>query len=317
MHFRAFLASLTLAIAAAACGSSSTTSTAPATVPRCGVTLATTELSIPAAGGTGRLAITTARECAWTASSNAGWLAVSGPSSGQGDGAIDYTVASNNDATMRRGVIELNDQKATVTQAAAACVMALGDTSESFSPAGGSGTISVQASSASCPWTAAADTPWITLRTGASGSGNGTVTYDVAAATGPPRTGTILAAGLRFAITQSEGCTFSIAPNSYAPGASGGATTIAVATAAACPWAAVSNVPWITVAQGASGTGAGTARLVVEGTAGPSRTGTVLVAGQTVTVTQGAGCSFAVAPLAQSFPSAGGAGSATVETTGG
>ncbi|MEO7273532.1 MAG: BACON domain-containing carbohydrate-binding protein, partial [Vicinamibacterales bacterium] len=174
-----------------------------------------------------------------------------------------------------------------------------------------------QASSASCPWTAAADTPWITVRTGGSGSGNGTVTYDVAAATGPPRTGTILAAGLRFAITQSEGCAFAIAPNSYAPGAAGGATTIGVTTAAACPWTAVSNVPWITVAQGATGTGAGTARLVVEGTAGPSRTGTVLVAGQTVTVTQGAGCSFAVAPLAQSFPSAGGAGSATVETTGG
>jgi len=165
MHFRASLVSLSLAIVAAACGSSSTTSTAPATVPRCGVTLATTELTVPAAGGTGRLAITTARECAWTASSNAGWLAVSGPSSGQGDGSIDYTVASNSDATTRRGVIELNDQKANVTQAAAACVMSLGETSENFSPAGGSGTISVQASSAGCPWTAAADTNWITVRT--------------------------------------------------------------------------------------------------------------------------------------------------------
>ncbi len=242
---------------------------------------------------------------------------MSGPSSGQGDGSIEYAVASNSEATPRRGVIELNDQKASVTQAAAACTMSLGDTSESFSPAGGSGTISVQASSGSCPWTATPDASWITIRTGASGSGNGTVTYDIAAAAGPPRTGTILVAGLRFAITQSEGCTFSIAPNSYAPGASGGATTIAVTTAAACPWTAVSNVPWITVPQGASGTGPGAARLVVEATDGPSRTGSVLVAGQTVAVAQGAGCSFAVAPLAQSFPSSGGAGSATIDTTGG
>ena len=317
MHLRATLVALGLAIVAAACGSSSTTSTAPATVPRCGVTLAATDLSVPASGGTGRIAITTARECAWTASSSAPWLTVSGAASGQGDGAIEYSVSSNNDPTTRRAAIELNDQKANVTQAAASCTMALGDTSENFSPAGGSGTIPVQASSGSCPWTATSDSSWITIRSGASGSGNGTVTYDVAAGTGPPRTGTILAAGLRFAITQSEGCTFGIAPNSYAPGSSGGATTVSVTTAAGCPWTAISNVPWISVAQGATGTGPGAARLVVESTSGPTRTGSVLVAGQPVTVTQGGGCDFAVAPLAQPFSATGGTGSATIEGGGG
>jgi len=313
MHLRATLVALSLAVAVAACGSSSTTSTAPATVPRCGVTLAATDLTVPASGGTGRIAITTARECAWTASSNAAWLTVSGPASGQGDGAIEYAVSTNTDATTRRGLIELNDQKANITQAAAACTMTLGDTSESFSPAGGSGTVVVQASSSTCPWTAASDSSWITIRSGGSGSGNGTVTYDVAAGTGPPRTGTILAAGLRFAITQSEGCTFAIGPNGYAPGSSGGATTVSVTTAAGCPWTAISNVPWITVTQGATGTGAGAARLAVDSTSGPPRTGTVLVAGQTVTVTQGGGCDFAVAPLAQPFPSTGGSGSATID----
>ena len=314
MHFRASLLALSLALLAAACGSSSTTSTAPATVPRCGVTLATTDLNVPASGGTGRIGVTTARECAWTANSNAPWLTVNGPSSGQGDGSIEYLAASNSDPATRRGVIELNDQKANVTQAAAECTMSLGDTSEGFSSAGGTGTIPVQASSASCPWTATSDSSWITIRAGASGSGNGTVTYDVAAGTGPPRTGMILVAGLRFAITQSEGCTFSIAPNSFAPGPSGGATIVSVTTAAACPWTAVSNAPWISVAQGATGTGPGAARLVVEGSSGPNRTGTVLVAGQPVTVSQGGGCDFAVAPLAQSFAASGGAGAATIET---
>ena len=317
MHPRATLLALSLAIVAAACGSSSTTSTAPATVPRCGVTLATTDLTVPASGGTGRIAITTARECAWTANSNAAWLTVTGPSSGQGDGVIEYSASSNNDPTTRRALIELNDQKANVTQAGAACTMALGDTSESFSPAGGSGTIPVQASSPSCPWTAVSDSSWITIRSGASGSGNGTVAYDVAAGSGPPRTGTILAAGLRFAITQSEGCTFAIGANSYSPGPSGGATTIPVSAAAGCPWTAISNVPWITVPQGAAGSGAGAARLVVESTSGPPRTGTVLVAGQTVTVTQGGGCDFVVAPLFQPFASNGGSGSATIEAGGG
>src|SRR5438045_1052398 len=82
---------------------------------RSGVALATTDVSVPASGGTGRIAITTARECAWTANSNVAWLTLSGPASGQGDGSVEYAVASNSDATIRRGVIELNDQKANVT----------------------------------------------------------------------------------------------------------------------------------------------------------------------------------------------------------
>ena len=317
MHVRASVVAVILSILAAGCGSSSTTATAPATVPRCGVTLAVTDLSVPASGGTGRIGVSAARECAWTASSSVSWVTVTGPASGQGDGAIEYSVGPNSDATTRRGVIELNDQRANLTQAAADCTMSLGDTSETFSNAGGSGTIPVRASSATCSWTAASDANWITIRSGASGSGNGTVAFDVAPGTGTPRTGTILVAGLRFAITQAEGCTFGVSPGSYAPGAAGGSTTLAVTTGSACPWTAISNVPWITVPQGASGTGPGTVRLVVEATSGPSRTGTVLVAGQSVTISQGAGCSISVGPLSQPFSSAGGSGSARIEADGG
>ena len=317
MHVRASVVAVILSILAAGCGSSSTTATAPATVPRCGVTLAVTDLSVPASGGTGRIGVSAARECAWTASSSVSWVTVTGPASGQGDGAIEYSVGPNSDATTRRGVIELNDQRANLTQAAADCTMSLGDTSETFSNAGGSGTIPVRASSATCSWTAASDANWITIRSGASGSGNGTVAFDVAPGSGTPRTGTILVAGLRFAITQAEGCTFGVSPGSYAPGAAGGSTTLAVTTGSACPWTAISNVPWITVPQGASGTGPGTVRLVVEATSGPSRTGTVLVAGQSVTISQGAGCSISVGPLSQPFSSAGGSGSARIEADGG
>jgi Putative binding domain, N-terminal len=313
-------AALIVALAAAlaaACGSSSTTSTAPATVARCGVTLGATDLNVPAAGGSGTLAITTARECAWTASSNAAWLTIRGTSSGQGDGSVDYVASANADPATRRAVIELNDQRANVTQAAADCALQLADPSESFSPAGGSGTIGVQASSAMCPWTAVSDSSWIVVRSGASGTGNGTVTYDVAPAVGSPRTGTVLVSGLRFAVTQSESCRFAVSPSSYAPGASGGAATVSVATDAGCPWTAASNVPWVTVAQGAAGAGPGTVRIVVEATSGSSRTGSVLVAGQVVSVTQSGGCSFTVAPLSRSFGPQGGTGTATIEASAG
>jgi hypothetical protein len=267
---------------------------------------------VPASGGSGTLAVTTARECAWTASSNAGWLTLRGASNGQGDGSVEYVAAANTDPASRLAVIELNDQRANVTQAAGECTMHLGDTSGTFSPAGGSGTIDVQASSAMCTWTAESDASWVVIREGATGKGSGRVEFDVAAASGPPRTATVIVAGLRFAVTQSQGCTYAASPLAYGTGASGGTTTIAVTTGAGCPWTAASNVTWAHVTEGATGAGPGAARIVVDPTSGPTRTGTVLVAGQRVTLTQSNGCSFDVAPLSQSFGAGGGNGSATI-----
>jgi Putative binding domain, N-terminal/Viral BACON domain len=306
------IGALVLALASSGCGSSTSTSTAPSTVPRCSVSLPTPELNVPASGGKGTVAVSTNRECAWTANSTASWLTISGTASGQGDGTVEYVAAANSDPASRRGVIELNDQRANITQAAADCVMQLADPSESFTPAGGSGTIGVRASSGICTWTAVSDSSWITIRSGASGTGNGTVAYDVAAATGAPRTGTVLVAGLRFSITQSQSCTYSVAPTSYSPAPGGGSTIVNVSTAAGCPWTAASNVPWATVVQGATGTGPGAAQVVVDGTSGPTRTGSVLVAGQLVTITQGGGCSFSADPLSLSFGAQGGTGTATI-----
>jgi len=57
------LVTLLGALTATACGSSSTTSTAPATVPQCGVTLGASDMSVPASGGNGRVTVSAAREC--------------------------------------------------------------------------------------------------------------------------------------------------------------------------------------------------------------------------------------------------------------
>jgi hypothetical protein len=310
------LIALLAAVTGAACGSSSTTSTAPSTVPRCSVALGESDLSVPASGGSGTINVTTARECTWTANSTASWLTFRGPSSGQGDGKVDYVASSNSDSTSRRGVIELNDKQATVTQAPADCVMQLADSSESYTQAGGSGTIVVQASSGTCAWTAASDSNWIVIKSGASGTGNGTVAYDVLPLSGGPRAGTVLVAGLRFSITQSENCTYSVSPTTYSPGSAGGSSTVAVTTGGGCPWTAASNVPWATVSQG-TGSGPGNVQIAVEATSGPPRSGTVVVAGQVVTITQGASCSFNVSPLNQSFAAQGGSGSATIEAPSG
>jgi uncharacterized repeat protein (TIGR01451 family) len=77
-------------------------------------------------------------------------------------------------------------------------------------------------------------------------------------------------------------------PANVAVGAAGGATNVAVTSASAgCTWNAVSNASWIHVTGGASGAGSGTVNLNVDpNTTGSPRTGTLTVAGQTVSVFQ-------------------------------
>jgi len=83
------------------------------------------------------------------------------------------------------------------------------------------------------------------------------------------------------------GCAATVTPTSSTVGSDGGTATLTVTASAGCAWTAVSNVNWITVTSGTSGTGNGVVTyLVAATTGGVTRTGTLLVAGQTVTITQ-------------------------------
>ena len=261
--------------------------------------------------------MTTARECAWSAAADVGWLSISGSSSGQGDGSIEYRVAVNGDPVVRRGGIALNDKRAEVTQAAGACIIQLRQSSASFPQAGGSGSIDVAASSQLCTWTAVADAEWIAITSGANGKGTASLGFTVAPTTGPPRTATISIAEQRFSVVQSEGCTYTISPASHSAGSAGGNGSVAVSTSSGCPWTALSNSPWVAVVQGATGMGPGIVQFSVSPTSGPARTGGLVVAGHAFPVTQSAGCSYQVAPSTYSAPAAGGDVTITVEAPAG
>lgn len=78
--------------------------------------------------------------------------------------------------------------------------------SANFSAAGGLGSVSVTATGA---WTATSNANWITVTSGAAGTGNGTVSYTVAAnPSSSSRTGSITIAGLVFSVIQAgaAGC---------------------------------------------------------------------------------------------------------------
>ncbi len=82
------------------------------------------------------------------------------------------------------------------------CSYSINPTSQSFPSSGGSGSVNVT-TQGGCAWTATSNASWITIISGASGTGNGTVNYSVAADSGAGfRTGALTIAGRTFTVQQ-------------------------------------------------------------------------------------------------------------------
>ncbi|MDX2030385.1 MAG: proprotein convertase P-domain-containing protein [Blastocatellia bacterium] len=109
-------------------------------------------------------------------------------------------------------------------------------------------------------------------------------------------------------------CSYTAAAASQSFTAAGGTGTINVGTTAACGWTAYSGSSFITINSGGAGSGNGAVSFTVAPTQGPARTGTVMVAGQPITISQsaGAGCAYVLTPPNRSFTSTGGSGSIKV-----
>jgi hypothetical protein len=138
-----------------------------------------------------------------------------------------------------------------------------------------------------CAWTATSAASWLTVSP-AGGTGAGTVALAIAENTGAARTTTATIASRTVTITQEAACTFAISPTSDQIGKGGGPGTVTVQARDGCPWTASSNVPWITIVSGDSGSGTGIVTYNVDknGKDSPARTGTITIAGQTFTLTQ-------------------------------
>jgi hypothetical protein len=268
----------------------------------------------PAAGGSGVVTVAGPAGCAWTASSNVGWIVVATPA-GSGSADVSFTVAANTGAA-RTGVVTIGGHPVTIQQSAAnvqTCTVAINPTSQSVPSAGATGVAVTVTAASGCARPATSNATWITVVTGATGSGNGTVTLNVAANNGAARTGTVTIGGQVFTVNQAaaQTCTVTINPTSQTVPATG-ATGISVAVTAPseCARPATSNATWITVASGATGSGAGTVTLNVAANSGAARTGTVTIGGQIFTVNQAAAqtCTVAINPTSQSVPAAGATG---------
>jgi hypothetical protein len=104
------------------------------------------------------------------------------------------------------------------------------------------------------------------------------------------RTDTVTIAGETVRVSQPGTppvCSYRISPAEARVSDDDERISVSVDTQAGCRWDASSNVDWIEVTNGASGTGSGTVRLRVRENRGrDERTGSVGIAGQTFSVTQ-------------------------------
>jgi subtilisin family serine protease len=264
--------------------------------------------------GSGSVSVTTQSGCSWTAASDDAWIHIISGDSGTGSGTVNYSVDANTGSS-RTGTVTIAGQTFTVSQGeAGTCTYSIDPAGSNFGLYGGSGSVYVTADPG-CSWEASSNAYWISINSGSSGTGNGTVTYMVYRSR-TARTGTVTIAGQTFTVSQGEAgaCTYSIDPASADFNASGGSGSVSVATQSGCSWTAASDDAWIHIISGDSGTGSGTVNYSVDANTGSSRTGTVTIAGQTFTVSQGeAGtCTYSIDPASSDVGLHGGSGSVFV-----
>jgi hypothetical protein len=250
----------------------------------CAYSLSAAGATAPPSGGAGSVDVATTAGCTWTAATSDAWITVTAGSSGSGPGSVQYTVAANS-GPARVGTITIGGQPFRISQDTG-CVATVAPEAIAAPASGASRDVTVT-TDAGCAWTAASAADWISIRSGAGGTGNGSVQFDVAANTGPARTGTLTVASRVVTVTQDSGCTVSISPASQPVAVGGGTGTVTVTAGSGCTWTATSNVAWIAVTAGASGSGNGSVQFSAEANAtGAGRTGTITIAGQTFTVEQ-------------------------------
>lgn len=145
------------------------------------------------------------------------------------------------------------------------CGFRLSPTSQSFPASGGSGTITVTATS-DCSWTAVSNVSWVRITSGTNYVGSATVTYvvDPNNSTFPRTIGTLIIAGKGFNVSQAGlPCSYSISPNGQSFPGSGGSGSFNVYATAGCSWYASTNISYIHITSG-FGSGNGIVRFTVD-----------------------------------------------------
>lgn len=282
--------------AMAACDSSTVTS--GPTPSKCDLSLAMPTRMV-ASGGTGTISVTAQPECGWNVSTQAPWISGLSPTSGQGNGTVEFHVAPNPAPSMRQTELIFNDDRVPVSQDPAPCPVTFSPAAQNVGADGGGGQVKI---SAGCSWTATSSDSWLTITSSESGTGDGTITFSVESNLGDARTAHVRVGGQSAEVVQAgaqqtppaaPGCGYAISPSGNSVGPDGAqGIVVSISAAAGCSWTADSNASWISLTTLRSGTGNGSVRLNVAPNRGDARSGTVAIAEQTFSVAQATGCTY-------------------------
>ncbi len=282
-------------------------------------------ISLGANAATGNLNVSTSAGCAWTAVSSDGWINFSN-GSGAGTGSVGFSVPANPFPYGRVGAILVAGKQILVHQQAntASCAitplnfsqpvngsLSTDDCPALFWPADKADQYSFVGQRGQRVALTMAGANFSSLlsltapdrsRSAISGGSNTSRIPPGSEYFVLPQTGTYLVEATSLnggntgnytltlaALTGGTVCSLSVAPGSRNVAATAGTGTFNVTGAGGCAWAAESTVPWISITGGSNGFGSGVVNFSVDANSGPQRSGVLLIAGQSVTVTQEAG----------------------------
>lgn len=167
------------------------------------------------------------------------------------------------------------------------CPITISPTNGTFNAVEATGLVNVT-TSLGCAWTVTNTNAWIAIVSGASGSGSGTVRYQVVAnGNSTARTANLLIAGQPFTVTQSGGaCSYALSSSTANFSSAPSTGLVSIVTLGGCAWTAINTNPWIVVVSGSNGSGSRIIRYDVAANSGNSRSGNFLIAGQLFSVSQ-------------------------------
>jgi hypothetical protein len=279
----------------------------------CSFALNPATLNVSAAGGMATIyVIASGSTCTWSASSSSG-LIIPPNTGGKGFGTVPVTIPANPNGSQQTLMATIAGQTLTVNEMGTSCTVTLGSSSASFTAAGGSSSFAVN-TGPGCSYTTTPGPSWITITSGGSGSGPGTLAYSVSPnSTTASRTGSFSVEGQLFTVAQ-QGLACSLTVDTSGLGtpyaSTGGAGIIAITTnGPSCTWTASSGSKFVTLSN-TSGTGSGSVGVTASSNSLPtSRAATLTIGGQTVNVTQGGTvCSYSLQSSSGSVPASGAMG---------
>lgn len=235
----------------------------------------------------------------WTASAPAAWIHITSATAGVGNGAVVYRIDANDRVQSRTGTVSVGPRSFVVQQEGIDCTYSVsrGTTPVVYPYEGGDGCLTLTAPGG-CPWSAVPNCGWVSVTSGASGSGSGSICIEVAEnLTTNNRFCAISVAGgqATYTVIQAAGpCQWSLAPSPavFEFPREGGADCFDVLSPSGCEWTAENqSATWVEILSGGVGVGDGSVCYrIAPNPDDEVRTGSIRVRDQVATFRQASAC---------------------------